>query len=158
MPKQWIEDQGEIDALFERALVGYLAMSRDDEPYLVPVSYAYCDGNVYFHCALRGRKLDFIAANPRVCFAVHEVDEIHQGNKGCSSGIRYHSAMGFGRARLVTDPAVKGQALRWLVDKYAPDSPDRQIGDADINRTAVVEIVLEQVTGKRNVARPDQGK
>jgi nitroimidazol reductase NimA-like FMN-containing flavoprotein (pyridoxamine 5'-phosphate oxidase superfamily) len=44
-----------------------------DSSYVVPLSYAYHDGSIYF-ATLPGRKLDFLREHPRgVCF---EVDEI----------------------------------------------------------------------------------
>lgn len=155
VPKQRIEDLSEIQSLFDQASVGYLAMSRDDEPYVVPVSFVYRDGSIYVHSALRGQKLDCIAANPRVCFAVHRLDEVQQASKICDTGIRYHSAIGFGRARLVTEPDLKARCLQWLADKYSSDSPNRHISATDIARVAIIEITLERMTGKRNVARRD---
>ncbi len=153
MPKQVIEDLAEVLSLFERAEIGYLAMSRDGDPYLVPLSFVCQGGNIYFHCAISGQKLDYIVANPRVCFAVHTLDALQQGTKVCDTGIRYHSALAFGRARVVDEPDLKMQALRWLCDRYAGGVSDRRISDADAAKVTVVEIAIERMTGKRNVAR-----
>ena len=152
MPKQWIEDINEVQALFERALVGYMAMCRHNEPYAVPLSFVFHNGKIYFHSALTGQKLDYLAANARVCFVVHELDEVYQGTNACNTGIRYHSAMAFGQAQIITDHTHKLEALNLLVAKY---SPGRQVTTNDLSRTAVVEIVVERMTGKRNVARQD---
>jgi uncharacterized protein len=149
MPKQVIEDLGEVHALLARGLTGYLAMARDNEPYLVPLSYIYRDGSIFFHAALSGKKLDFIAANPRICFAVHEVDEVHQGDSACTSGIRYHSALAYGAARFIVDPEHKLEILQWLTDKYAPG---RLVEAGKVATVAVVEMVVDRMTGKRNVA------
>ncbi len=49
---------------------GCLGLSRDGESYVVPLNYACVDGHIVFHCALHGQKLEWIRANPRVCFTV----------------------------------------------------------------------------------------
>jgi hypothetical protein len=83
---------------------GYLSLCRDGEPYGVPVSYAMIDGRVVFHCALKGRKLDFIRANPKVSFAVSRHPDRarpHHPEKGCS--YRYESVICSGKAVIVED-------------------------------------------------------
>ncbi len=39
-------------------------------PYGVPVNYVFKDGNIYFHTALSGHKLDNVAFNSKVSFCV----------------------------------------------------------------------------------------
>ena len=51
----------ESAAVLERGTSGVLAVLGDGGyPYGVPVSYAYCGGKIYFHCAKSGHKLDAI--------------------------------------------------------------------------------------------------
>jgi hypothetical protein len=150
VPKQIIEEPALIQDVLARGMVGYMAMAKKNEPYVVPLSYVAKNGNIFIHCALKGRKLEFLLENPRVCFAVHQVDEIHRGATACTSGIRYHSILAFGQARFVKDTQVKMEVCRWLAEKYAPGT----IVDIEELRTIqVIEIVVEKVTGKRNVTR-----
>jgi len=60
----------EIKKVLGEEDTGCLCLSRADEPYGVMLSYAYLDGQIVFHSALKGQKLEFIRKNPRVCFVV----------------------------------------------------------------------------------------
>lgn len=49
-------------AVLNHGTSGVLAVSGDnDYPYAVPLSYAYHDGKIFFHCAKTGHKLDAVA-------------------------------------------------------------------------------------------------
>ena len=153
MPKQRITDQSEIEGLLHEALVGHIAMCKDDEPYLVAVNFVYRDGNIYFHSSPRGQKIEFLEANPRVCFAVERVVRFARGPEACNFSTRYVSAMAHGTARFLDDTAEKKQALNWLVEKYAQGEPYAPVPDRRLHEVAVVEITVERLSGKRNVDR-----
>ena len=65
-----IKDRAEIEEVLREAQVGRLGTSVDGQPYVVPLSFAYHDGNIIFHGAREGKKMEDIARNPRVCFEV----------------------------------------------------------------------------------------
>lgn len=54
----------------------HLACCDGQEPYLVPISYAYHDGSLYGYTH-EGRKIEILRKNPSVCV---EVDDIHADN------------------------------------------------------------------------------
>jgi len=152
MPKEWITDPEEMESLLQKALVGCLAtVGPDGSPYITPLHFAYHRGKIYFHCALKGRKMDNIQANPRVCFEVHELIKIVQGQRACDFDTRYRSVLILGRACSLPDGDEKIAVLTALAEKYAsgqavePPTPKRAKG------TEVIEIIIEEMTGKRNV-------
>ena len=49
-----------IDAIIRQARVCRLALSEDNQPYVVPLCFGYENDTLYFHCAPKGRKLDII--------------------------------------------------------------------------------------------------
>ncbi len=155
MPKEWITDREEIESLLQEALVGCLAtVEPDGSPYITPLHFVYHQGKIYFHCAVKGRKMDNIRANPRVCFEVHELIKIVQSQRACDFSTRYRSILVFGRARSLPDGDEKVAVLTALAEKYAggqtlePPTPKKAKG------TEVIEITIEEMTGKRNVDRP----
>lgn len=133
---------------------GYLAMCRDGEPYCVPVSYAFLGGKIVFHCALKGRKLDFIGANPKVSFAVSRHPDRarpHHPETGCT--YRYESVICSGRARIVEDLDERFALLCGFLEYFnarlgrpAGTNPITKDGAA---RVACVEISPEAVSGRR---------
>lgn len=66
-----VTDPEIITAILNRCTVGRLAtVGSDGYPYITPVNYVYWQGSIYFHCALKGEKVDNIAREPKVCFEI----------------------------------------------------------------------------------------
>ena len=66
------------DVLY-RTTVARLACSRVDQPYVVPVSFAYdTDSNCLFSFSTIGKKVEWMRENPKVCVEVEDVaDRFH---------------------------------------------------------------------------------
>ncbi|MCX6088958.1 MAG: pyridoxamine 5'-phosphate oxidase family protein [Candidatus Atribacteria bacterium] len=136
---------------------GHFAMCEEDQPYIIPVHFVLHDHRIFIHSALTGRKLRTIAQNPRICFEVSEVIKPVRGEKPCQFGIRYWSILVFGRAYMVKDPEEKLAALTWLVTKYAGEDRENQLTPENCQNVAVIEITIEEISGKENVDSPAQG-
>jgi nitroimidazol reductase NimA-like FMN-containing flavoprotein (pyridoxamine 5'-phosphate oxidase superfamily) len=141
-----ITDRAEIDAIIEAAEVCRLGLSTDGEPYVVPVSFGYDGGALYFHSAAEGRKIEMIRANPRACFEVEGASEIIRRETACAYSVRYRSVIGFGRAAILTDREEKRRGLEILMAHYG--MPEATFDDAAVDGVAVVRLDVEEVTGK----------
>lgn len=139
-------------ALLQEAEWGVLASaSGEGLPLATPLSFVMIEGTLYFHCALKGHKLDNISAQPRVSFCVvGSTQPIYDGD----FTTYYESVVLHGRASLVADGDEKRQALMALCEKYLPAHMDKAPGDIErSNRaTAVVRIDIDQMTGKAKAA------
>jgi nitroimidazol reductase NimA-like FMN-containing flavoprotein (pyridoxamine 5'-phosphate oxidase superfamily) len=154
MPKQWINDRAEMEAILHECPVGSLAtVGLDGAPYVVTVNYVYHDGKIYFHGAPAGTKMDNLAHDPRVCFEAHVVDRIVRATRAMEFSTRYRSVVVHGRAHRLTDPAAKEAALIALTARYAEGQPFESPTEEDVAATAVVEIEIDQMTSKRNIDR-----
>jgi hypothetical protein len=124
----------------------------DGQPYITPLNYFYREGKIYFHCKLTGRKLDNIAENSRVCFEVSKVEKLTVSNdRPCACSTRYISVLAFGVAREIADDAEKTALLNLLVARYAAGKPFQPVEKSHAADCAVVEIVIKEISGKRNV-------
>jgi nitroimidazol reductase NimA-like FMN-containing flavoprotein (pyridoxamine 5'-phosphate oxidase superfamily) len=145
--KRQLLPEAETIAMLQSCTSGVLAVSGDDEyPYAVPLSFAYEEGRLYFHCALSGHKMDAIHRSNKASFCVIAADDVVQD----TFTTHFRSAIVFGRARLLTDDAEKRHALRCLVEKYSPDyiaEGDSEI-EQDWDRTCTFELAIEHLTGK----------
>lgn len=152
MPIRWMSD-AEAREFLRAGTEGRLATcNQAGQPYITPLNYLFHDGKVYFHSQHDGRKLDNIAGNDRVCFEVSTPVKITVANKrpcGCST--RYASVLAFGVARVLSDDAQKAALLNLLVEKYAGGKAFQRVKKEDAAGCAVVEISVEQISGKRNV-------
>ena len=140
-------------AILRAGTSGVLALSGDDGyPYAVPLSYLYTDdGQLLFHCAATGHKLDAIRHNPKVSFCVIDQDRIVPE----TFTTWYRSVIAFGRARILTDPGEKRAALHALGAKYSPeqsrtDALDREV-DQTLARVTLVAVAIDHLTCKQAV-------
>jgi len=137
----------EAIAILQTCSSGVLAVQGDDDyPYAVPLSFAYEDSKLFFHCAKTGHKLDGIARNEKVSFCVIAADDVQQS----TFTTHYRSVIIFGTARVLTDDDEKRYALRRLAEKYSPDyleAADAEI-EHELQRTGLVEIAVDHMTGK----------
>ena len=131
---------------------GRLATSNTGgQPYITPVNYVYHEGKICFHCSKTGRKLDNIAANPLVCFEVSgDVRTSVSNGHPCDCSTRYSSLLAFGRARLVAGELEKAELLNRLVAHLADGKPFQPVTVEQAATCAVVEIELEEISGKVN--------
>lgn len=62
----------ECRQLVARIGFGRLGCSRDSQPYVVPIYFAYDSGRLYSFTTI-GKKIEWMRANPKVCVEVDEV-------------------------------------------------------------------------------------
>jgi nitroimidazol reductase NimA-like FMN-containing flavoprotein (pyridoxamine 5'-phosphate oxidase superfamily) len=158
-----ITDRAGIDALLREAQVCRIALADGDGPYIVPMCFGYDGTALYLHSApdrLEGppgspisspagsgsRKLAMIRKNPRCCFEVDLCDGIVKGERPCSWGMRYRSVIGFGRAEILTDPAIKQHGLNCIMQQY--HGGVHTFSEAELQSVMVIRITIESMTGK----------
>lgn len=142
----------DMEMLLEEAAIGRLAVTTTDGPYVVPVNYLFFEGNIYFHCAMSGRKIQAIQNDARVCFLVDEVGPQVLWERGCGISQIYRSVICFGQAEFVEDAMEKRAILERMIGKYVPTS--HPMSDHHIERTGVVKIVVETMSGKAHDLSP----
>lgn len=126
---------------------GVLGVNGDNGyPYTVPLSYAYKDGRLFFHCAIEGHKLDSIKNNDKVTFCVIDKDEVIQEK----FDTLYRSVIIFGRARIIAEENEKQAALEIILKKYSPNyiKEGLEYIKNQWNRVCIIEIEIEYMTGK----------
>jgi len=139
-------DPARAESILEDAEFGYLATTcPDGTPYVVPVNHVYTGGYIVFHCAHEGQKLDNIRSNPSVCYAVTTRNRLIPER----FTTEYESALAFGKAEIVTDFELKKSLLHALMARLGPGVPF-PCDDAGVERTTVVRIKVDVVTGKAN--------
>ena len=143
-------DVAEAEAFLEAAKVGRLALSVNDEPYVVPVIFVFFNAKIFFHCAREGKKLDYLSANARVCFEVDEFLEVKTADIPCNSTLTYRSVIAYGTAAFVDDVGEREEVLLRLMEKYARPS-HAPFNTNMLERTVIVAITVDWLTGKQSV-------
>jgi len=148
MMENFVESREEMEAILRQTSFGFLGMAMGEEPYVVPLNYAYTGGKILFHCALEGKKLDYLASNPLVCFTVaRQVGTVQRHNEGDPCHMDSESVVCYGTARVIDDLQERMVAANAFNCYFRPDaiglSAERVAG------CAVVEIAVAEMTGRR---------
>ncbi len=144
-----ITDKIEIEKILKCTYVGRLGTSRENIPYVVPVSFVYYNGKIIFHGAGKGMKMDNIKSNPKVCFEV-DTSEIIISDNPCNYSFKYTSVIANGTANILEDPKEKLRELRRLTEKYAPGK-GKMIEEENLkDNLNVVKITIHNMKGKKS--------
>ena len=119
-----VTDPREIDRILSSTNIGRVStIGKDGYPYITPVNFVSYKGNMYFHCAPEGEKLDNLIRDSRVCF---EVDvplsylnfDAYPNRPICRLHQFYHCVIVRGRASIVEDSLTKVEVLNELIAKH----------------------------------------
>ena len=138
----------EIESLLRRALVCRLAMMDDKGPYMVPLCFGYESGSLYFHTAAKGKKLDILKKNNRVCFEVDLDCELKAAPNACEWSMNYKSVIGFGTASILADSDSKQRALNIIMRHYSGKS--FKLSESKVKKTVIIAVKIESMTGKQS--------
>ena len=147
-----VQSKCEVFDILNRCDTVRIGMQGNQYPYVVPVSFGMeiveDKAIIYFHCAQQGMKVDLLRANPRVCVEGDIFIKVEKTGHGITA--RYESVIGFGECQLITDVDEIVHGLKVITDHYGYyDYPlDRCMG---ISHLLIGKIVLEKITGKRNL-------
>jgi len=143
-----ITEASAIEAIIKKSLVCRLALSDDNFPYIVPLCFGYRDRVLYFHGSLKGKKIDIIRKNQKVCFEFDINTEIVKAEDACHWSMKYQSVIGFGKAVLLEDLDEKRKALDIIMSQYSDGT--FQFDDAILKKTLVIKVEIESMTGKQS--------
>ena len=143
-----IADPAAIQKILREAPVLRIALAGD-EPYIVPVSFACADGFIYVHSARRGKKIDMLRRNGRVCFQTDLHAETAASDRACEWGMKYLSVIGTGEAFITDDDAEKRKALGLIMEKYSGRG-DWTFEKKEVSSVLVIKIRVDSLTGKRS--------
>ncbi|GHT07890.1 MFS transporter [Bacteroidia bacterium] len=119
-PNREITAREEIQRILKNGKYAVLSLCRDNEPYIVTLSYGYNEktNSLYFHCAKEGLKLDFIKVNPHVCATIIE-DGGYIPNE---CGHWYKTLVFWGNIKIISDISDKRDGMKILLNHLETDT------------------------------------
>ena len=152
-PERELKDGETLTALLERSPVGRIAtVNPKGLPVIKPVNFLYLDRKIYLHSSTQGEKIEDIERGSPVCFEVDEpIAYVIGSTSACKASYYYRSILIKGKAAFVKDRDKKMKVLQKMMEKY---QPERNVGDIPaeiLEKTAVIEILIKEITGKENL-------
>ncbi len=136
------------DVLSE-ALVGHLAMTDADGPYVVPISFAYDGEEIHFHGG-EGKKAAALEREPRICLSATTQPRPMKGGNACAFNFDYRSVLAYGTARLLAGPAERDAALRAIIAKYHPETVTAPLDQGMLEKTKVYSLAIRALTYRQH--------
>lgn len=147
--RQQLSEEESISILQETT-AGTLALLGDNGyPYVVPISYVYAEGRLFFHSALSGHKIDAIRNCDKASFCVIAQDDV-QPSKYTTF---YRSVIAFGRIHIIEDEAEKLKTARMLGNRYNPNQEEALQKELEkgFSRMVMICFDIEHLTGKEAI-------
>lgn len=145
-----IKDRSAITQILVRGRELRLAMIAGDRPYVLPLNYGYADGCIYIHSARKGKKLDCLRSNPKVCFEVSEVLQRVGGSRPCDWSTDFRSVVGHGTAQIIDERDEKIRGYDAIMTHFG--GPIQDYEEKHLSGSLIIRIEIETLTGKQSSA------
>lgn len=128
------------------ATIGRLACARDNQPYVVPIHFAFDDSYLYGFTTV-GQKVEWMRSNPLVCF---EMDEVVSDNQWISIVVfgRYEElpdTPAYESARIHAHKLLQRRVMWWEPAYISPQHRDQPHSVTPV----FFRIHIQKMTGHR---------
>lgn len=150
LPKRAVYSQEEIYAILDEAILCHVGFVIEGQPYVIPTSYARRGSEILIHGSTASRMLGALGTGVDVCVTVTLVDGLVLARSAFHHSLNYRSVVILGKARVVSDPDEKLEALRCLTNHIVPERWDevRQPAEHELKATTVLALALAEVSAK----------
>jgi nitroimidazol reductase NimA-like FMN-containing flavoprotein (pyridoxamine 5'-phosphate oxidase superfamily) len=156
LPKRGVYDKVQVHAILDEGIVCHVGFALEGQTYVIPTGYVRVDDRIYLHGSPASRMLGALKEGIDVCLTVTLLDGLVLARSAFHHSMNYRSVVVLGKAKMVTDPAEKVEALRAFVDHVVPGRWDevRQPTAKELNGTHVLALPLDEVSAKVRTGPP----
>lgn len=149
-------DRAVINSILDEGTVCHVGFVQDENPFVVPMSYARAGDELYFHGSPGGRIMHVLTSGEPVCVEVTIVDGIVLGRSPVYHGKNYRSVVVFGRGREVTGDDEKAAALKAIMEHVAPGrwADVRVPTEGEVAATMIAAVRTDEASAKTRPGPP----
>lgn len=142
-------DRGDLHAVLDAGLICHLGVVVNGTPRVLPTGYGRLGDLMYLHGSSANSSFT-AGSGQEVCVTVTHLDGLVCARSVFSHSMNYRSAMIFGVARLVTDPAERTLALQVITEHLVPGqwSYARPPSRKELAATSVLALPLAEASVK----------
>jgi nitroimidazol reductase NimA-like FMN-containing flavoprotein (pyridoxamine 5'-phosphate oxidase superfamily) len=149
-------DRAAVYRILDEGFVCHVAFVVDEQPYAIPTAYARVGDTIYLHGSAASRMLRSLGTGLNVCVTVTLVDGLVLARSAFHHSMNYRSVMILGKARLVSSPGEKSEALRAFTNHIVTGRWDelRPVTDQELAATSVLALPIEEASAKVRTGPP----
>jgi len=150
LPKRGVFDKAQVDSILDEGFLCHVGFVADGQPFVIPTGYARSGDKIYIHGSAASRMLRNLDAGVDVCVTVTLLDGLVLARSGFHHSMNYRSVVVLGKARLVTDPQEKLDALTLFTNHIVPRRWEevRPPTEQELKGTSVLAVPLDEVSAK----------
>lgn len=150
LPQRGVYDKAQIHAILDEAYICHVGFVADEQPFVLPLLFARAGGQIYLHGSPASRVMRAAERGLALCMTVTLVDGLVLARSAFHHSLNYRSVVMLGKARRVTDPDEKREALRLLTNHLLPGRWEevRQPSEQELRGTAVIAFAIDEVSAK----------
>ncbi len=147
-----------IEPILQACKVCRVAMTGTDGwPYVIPMNFGYTwdeDGlTLYFHGGVKGKKIDSLKADSRVCFEMDcEEGLTGEGDLACRYSYAFSSIVGYGKVEFAEDNDEKRQGFD-VIMQHQTGRTGWTYTDAALSVTEVMRVRAESFEASRKAPK-----
>ena len=148
MRTNFIENREEINEIIKACKTCFLAMSDNNQPYVLPLNFALDGDCVILHSAPEGRMWETINANPKVSinWTLGEQLAWQDEKVGCSYRVKSKSVLVEGEVEIITDYDEKYRCMKLLMGQYS--NRNFEFSAPSIKNVGVIKVHIKKITAK----------
>jgi nitroimidazol reductase NimA-like FMN-containing flavoprotein (pyridoxamine 5'-phosphate oxidase superfamily) len=150
LPKRGVFDESEIHAILDEGFLCHVGFAIDGQPFVIPTGYARRGNEIFIHGSAASRMLRTVGEGINVCVTVTLVDGFVLARSAFHHSVNYRSVVILGKARVVSDPAQKMEALAAFTNHMVPGRWEevRVPTEQELRATEVLALPLSEVSAK----------
>ncbi len=148
MRTYFIENREEINEIIKACKTCFLAMSDNNQPYVLPMNFALEGDTVILHSAQEGRLWETIKKNQKVCvnWTLGEDLAWQDIQVGCSYRVKSKSVIVEGKVEFIEDFDEKYRCLSLTMAQYS--KREFKFGTPAVKNVGVFKVHIEKITAK----------
>jgi len=148
-------ERDDLNAVLDAGLICHLGVIVNGVPRVLPTGYGRLGDLLYLHGSSANSSI-MAGDGQEVCVTVTHLDGLVCARSVFNHSMNYRSALVFGVARLVTDPAEQLLALRTITEHLAPRqwSYARQPSKKELAATSALALPLTEASVKIRTGGP----
>jgi nitroimidazol reductase NimA-like FMN-containing flavoprotein (pyridoxamine 5'-phosphate oxidase superfamily) len=156
LPNRGSNEMEAVYAILDAAFLAHVGFVVDGQPFVIPTLFGRAGDKLYLHGSAASRMMRTLEAGVPVCVTVALVDGLVLARSAFHHSINYRSAVVFGTARKIDDPAQKNEALRVISEHLITGRWDevRVPASQELKATTVLELTIEEASAKLRTGPP----